>query len=339
MPRPRNPVRRRGFSFVEVMFAVVILGIGFIMVAAIFPVAIEQNQLTGEAASSSAFARVAASVVQQLRGYNANPAVGYNVGSSQPAPSATATYPAYVFPFDSTYPSLPGYAHGSYAAVAGSQISSADPRFAVVPLYSLSANGTLAQFYFFNVTVRNRPVYDSTDITPLSAAPAPAQTTLTPKLLQAKVTAGTPSLITFNSGSGSTTWASPSGFVAAQQCTYATNGIEAVGTGCYVLVANDGLLGTNIGSYNGKVYKVGNQRLDLNAAGTEYELAPGDGFNPPTGSTVTQLPDAANSNPWADVWIVGKGLQNHAAAYTAGTNVYTDAVQDVSFYTTFAPIQ
>src|SRR5690348_14322699 len=36
--------KRRGFSFPEVMFAVILLGLGFIMVAAIFPVAIRQSQ-------------------------------------------------------------------------------------------------------------------------------------------------------------------------------------------------------------------------------------------------------------------------------------------------------
>jgi Tfp pilus assembly protein PilV len=35
---------RRGFSFAEVLFAVAVLGIGFIMVAAIFPAAILQTQ-------------------------------------------------------------------------------------------------------------------------------------------------------------------------------------------------------------------------------------------------------------------------------------------------------
>lgn len=40
--------RDRGFTFTEVMFAVVILGIGFIMIAAIFPVAIRQNAQSAE---------------------------------------------------------------------------------------------------------------------------------------------------------------------------------------------------------------------------------------------------------------------------------------------------
>lgn len=38
--------RHHGFSIVEVMFAIMILGIGFILVAAMFPVAIQQSQAT-----------------------------------------------------------------------------------------------------------------------------------------------------------------------------------------------------------------------------------------------------------------------------------------------------
>jgi prepilin-type N-terminal cleavage/methylation domain-containing protein len=45
---PAAPRTVRGFTFTEVMFAVVILGIGFIMVAAIFPVAIRQNAQSAE---------------------------------------------------------------------------------------------------------------------------------------------------------------------------------------------------------------------------------------------------------------------------------------------------
>src|SRR5438045_2435175 len=56
-PTGRPRAARRGFSFAEVMFAVVILGIGFIMVAAIFPVAIQQTQTTNEESMGAAAAR------------------------------------------------------------------------------------------------------------------------------------------------------------------------------------------------------------------------------------------------------------------------------------------
>src|SRR5689334_9383547 len=46
-----------GFSLTEVMFAVIVLGIGFIMVAAMFPVSISQSRLTVEETSAAAIAR------------------------------------------------------------------------------------------------------------------------------------------------------------------------------------------------------------------------------------------------------------------------------------------
>src|SRR3954454_13217641 len=48
-----------GFSLTEVMFAVIVMGIGFIMVAAMFPVTISQSRLTVEETSAAATARSA----------------------------------------------------------------------------------------------------------------------------------------------------------------------------------------------------------------------------------------------------------------------------------------
>ena len=55
----RRP-RRRGFSFAEVMFAVVVLGIGFIMLASIFPVAIRQTASVVEENDGTALTKRAA---------------------------------------------------------------------------------------------------------------------------------------------------------------------------------------------------------------------------------------------------------------------------------------
>ena len=57
---------RRGYSFPEVMFAVVVLGIGFIMLAAVFPVAIKQSKLTSDETRGAALGREAAGIVQTL---------------------------------------------------------------------------------------------------------------------------------------------------------------------------------------------------------------------------------------------------------------------------------
>ncbi len=65
-PRATRHASRPGFSFVELLFAVIILGIGFIMVAGIFPVAIRQSRLTGDETIAAADGRSASAVVQQL---------------------------------------------------------------------------------------------------------------------------------------------------------------------------------------------------------------------------------------------------------------------------------
>lgn len=63
---PRQP---RGFSFIEVLFAILILGIGFLLIAAMLPVAIKQTQATrndvaGRSALDGAFAALKATAGQ-----------------------------------------------------------------------------------------------------------------------------------------------------------------------------------------------------------------------------------------------------------------------------------
>src|SRR3954469_6739142 len=55
-----------GFSLTEVMFAVIVMGIGFIMVAAMFPVSISQSRLTVEETTAAALARNAMAQTTRL---------------------------------------------------------------------------------------------------------------------------------------------------------------------------------------------------------------------------------------------------------------------------------
>src|SRR5437868_461177 len=55
-----------GYSFPEVMFAVVVLGIGFIMLAAVFPVALQQSKSSLDETKASAIARRAANYLQSI---------------------------------------------------------------------------------------------------------------------------------------------------------------------------------------------------------------------------------------------------------------------------------
>ena len=53
-PRPTFFAHRRGFTFIEVMFAVLVLGVGVVMIAAMLPVAIRTTQETRDAAAGNA---------------------------------------------------------------------------------------------------------------------------------------------------------------------------------------------------------------------------------------------------------------------------------------------
>lgn len=88
--------RRGGFSFTEILFAVMILGIGFIMIAAMFPVAIHQTDATNQET-------IAASVGRQASDYMAQMA-------ALPQPLASvAGYTTYTNPAGdpSTFPATP----------------------------------------------------------------------------------------------------------------------------------------------------------------------------------------------------------------------------------------
>src|SRR4051794_734912 len=56
----------RGFSLTEVMFAVIVLGIGFILIAAIFPVSISQSRLTIDETTAAANARSAMALTSRV---------------------------------------------------------------------------------------------------------------------------------------------------------------------------------------------------------------------------------------------------------------------------------
>jgi type II secretory pathway pseudopilin PulG len=62
---------RPAFSFAEVMFAVIVLGIGFIMIAAVFPVAISQSQSTKQETTTAAVVQQGVQLIQQAGQWDA----------------------------------------------------------------------------------------------------------------------------------------------------------------------------------------------------------------------------------------------------------------------------
>src|SRR3954447_18973801 len=57
---------RRGFAFTEILFAVMVLALGFIMIAAMFPVTIRQTQSTMEEATAANVAKGAMDYLQGI---------------------------------------------------------------------------------------------------------------------------------------------------------------------------------------------------------------------------------------------------------------------------------
>ena len=121
----RKP-KRRGFSFVEILFAVMILGIGFIMIAGIFPVAINQTQSNGDETIAATTARQGAAII-----------------ASMPNTAALMVSDGTVHRFGPSglTASVSGVGTSSDPDMAlwnqlnGAQVLSEDPRYAWVPFY------------------------------------------------------------------------------------------------------------------------------------------------------------------------------------------------------------
>jgi type II secretory pathway pseudopilin PulG len=221
--RGANGQNCRGFSFAEVMFAVVILGIGFILIAAIFPVAIQQSQATGEESNAAAIARQAAAAITTVASSTfttMNPGGGpvsslpgtamntyynptYKLGSGMDYESVkqVTLFPPTVKPYvqGTGYGlqlSNPGYVAGAPGAVvvpfAGSRwdlikanaVLPNDPRFAYAAFYKRDNGSSAAELIVVAMAVRNKPIYDSSADVSATAVGGSGSYTLTPSDMQ-----------------------------------------------------------------------------------------------------------------------------------------------------------
>ncbi len=173
--RVSSAARRRGFSFTEALFAVMILGIGGVMVAAIFPVAIRQTQSNFEDSKAASIARSAVNLLQASVD-----------GAEVPAENGVLR------PVRDASPEL-------WHRVKGQLIAASDPRFAWTALIRRDDNATTAQVFLFILRSRNRPVYDPrTDLEHFPDANDDTNpATLEPRLVSVEVTSGSPGLVRF----------------------------------------------------------------------------------------------------------------------------------------------
>lgn len=142
-----------GFSLPEVMFAVMILGIGFIMVAAMFPVAVQQAKESHDETTAAEITMSAVNTIQNS--LNAAPAN---------APAVTADLYAQaengLFWTNATY------------GIRGSVIYEPDPRYAWTALYRRSAGSPFIQVTIFVISSTDgRPFTAADDVIPAIGPP------------------------------------------------------------------------------------------------------------------------------------------------------------------------
>jgi hypothetical protein len=266
MMKYQQSTLRRGFSFTEVMFAVILLGLGFIMVAAIFPVAIRQSQANLEDTAGVAVAKSAGAVVAQQGLFSSGAG---ELPVTQAAPGA----PVMVFWLDPTDATHGPAFLASYRKMMGNVVNQADPRFGFAPIgyrrawLRVGVPSPTAEIFVVATQARNRPIYDNKDVTGFTFIAKPVSFYLTEGDDVVNKTTGT-DLLTFTNG--------PTSFVGID--------VPAAGEGTYVLVGNDqvaaavGGLGTgymlvNPGQANGRYYRLGAKRDDLGPG--VWELASG----------------------------------------------------------------
>jgi hypothetical protein len=264
-------VRSRGFTFAEVLFAVMLLGIGFIMVAAIFPVAIQQSQANLDETTGIGVAKAGARMMQAVNFSEAVLSYGGTGRWMANTPNQR------VWPFDNDQAML----YPLYYALSSGFINQSDPRYAWVPLgYKLGSsigpgwNGNPNGVAYYDVYVvavacRIRPSYDP-DIDVFNPVTRQPCYTFQPKTVFFALTEGglngNPDLITFCDPNSPT--------------SVAPMDVAAAAEGTYVLVAYDQMAANVIvnnyrqGDAHGRMYRLGAKRDDLGPG--VWELAPGD---------------------------------------------------------------
>lgn len=142
--RHTSRLLRAGFSFVEVLFAVMILGIGFIMIAAIFPVSLSQTRMTNEESFSAAMVRGARRYLEQIADEGTLPPTG-------PGANVTPAQEPTVHAFRNNI---------NREFVAAEMVPGIDARYSWMPFYSRKEGSPYATVYIFPMQVRAQSRYD-----------------------------------------------------------------------------------------------------------------------------------------------------------------------------------
>lgn len=149
-----SPRTRRGFTFIEVLFSVIILGVGLIMVAAMLPVAIKQSddtlgEITAKATAESGFGFVRATATSNNLLATAfpsgKPAMVWS--TSIGGVLASNVNQGYITPLFQV--------NNPLGLIRGSQVNSTDRRFAWVPFYYREEGSSTATLWCIGIRLRN----------------------------------------------------------------------------------------------------------------------------------------------------------------------------------------
>jgi len=159
-------MNRRGFTFTEILFAVLLLGVGFILMAALFPVAARQIQNSSTDAVASSIGPAALREIQA--------AVGPGGAVNLPDRNMVTTFPPAI-----------------WNQLAANQIMAADPRFGWTAVYRRNTGDDFAQVWVIAARASSGTVYSY------------ANPTLTPRAVTVTLNFGPPATAVF-SASGAT---------------------------------------------------------------------------------------------------------------------------------------
>jgi hypothetical protein len=336
MHAQRRP--RLGFAFTEVLFAVMVLGIGFIMIAAMFPVTIRQTQNTMGDVIGANEAKAALAYMQTIASDKnfpptVPPFLPGTPNPSNPAQLFSMTQTHYPPAASSSEPKLPGY-----IAMRGNFVNPNNPRIAWVPVYRRGMHfqganlvaDPFAQVFVFAIQSRNRTQYytwagpySDFDVPPgaaspeFSAASPPKEfSTLSPRELQVAVqydTAKQQGVLTIPD-TIARQWAAP---------------------GAYVIIADDPNANAPLntpGQSNGRIYQLGNPIDEPNGV---WNLALGsdmirNGGGTPIAGDDNDIPAAKT----ATAYMIGRGYTNPFNA----PDGYSGPAQDIAVYTGYIQI-
>jgi hypothetical protein len=323
------------------LFAVVVLGIGFIMVAAIFPVAISQSKATADEVAAAGIARSGASVMTDLVNDPRDPAA-----LTPPLANLPRIFANTVAPYDPGATGVDGDTNeaaegdvmpvmtlGGWRAIRGNMIFRDDPRYAFVPLYRrgntaglaiASAKGTM-QIYIIGVQCRSTSRANPSradamfDLTDVGVATTPNQPN--PTIDESD------NLLTQN----------PNNLRPRRIRIQLEN--DTTGAGADLLKVNDQPNSTNLATENlpdalaegtyvitsatGRIYRLGVRRPDLDAnQHLAWELQPGNDL----------VTNAENETADVTAWCVGRERQPSDGSFIGGA-------QDISIYTAIIPVK